>query len=234
MFMASDKGAQDVPRRSRPGDLGRRVASRRRELGLSVDEVSRRAGMTPAFVELVETGPAELSTGELGRLAAALATTRVELLGGHLDTAPGQATPDRRTVLVDLTEEECWSRLGHHGIGRVVFLTRGDMIVRPVNYTAADSVVLFRTQDSGVLAGAVGRRIVLEVDHPDDVLAQGWSVLVSGRAEAHPRDAAPPGTWEEEPQPWPGGTRDLLIRIRPNRITGRELRLCAAVSAENE
>lgn len=190
--------------------------------------------MTPAFVEWVETGPVEVGPGEVGRLAAALATSRTELLGGDLDSAPGRAGPDRRTVMIDLAEDECWSRLGRHGIGRVVFLMGGALIVRPVNYRVVDGVLLFRTEESGALAGAVGRRVVLEVDRPDDVLAQAWSVLVSGHAAVDRRDVDRPGSPEEEPEPWAGGPRDLLVRIHPNRATGRELRLRAPDPVGND
>jgi transcriptional regulator with XRE-family HTH domain len=227
MFAASRNpappGPQGGPRRN-PGDLGRRVARRRRELGLGIETLAERADMTPGFVDWIETRPAELSPGELTRLAAALETTRVDLLGGDRDVAPGRAGPDRRTRTFDLTEEECRGRLGRRGVGRVVFQMGGALIVRPVNYRVADGVVLFRSEAAGALAEAVGRRVVLEVDHLDEVQAEGWSVLVTGVAEAGRRDVDRPGTREEEPQPWADGRRDLLVRIHPNRITGRELR----------
>ncbi|MEY9941848.1 helix-turn-helix domain-containing protein [Streptacidiphilus sp. MAP5-3] len=235
MFAASRADAQEALRRRHPGDLGRRVALRRHELGLSVDEVARRAGMSPGVVEWVETGPAELGPGEVGRLAAALDTSRKELLGGgSLETAPGQARPDRRTVTVELSDEECWSCLGRHGVGRVVFLMGGALIVRPVNYRVVDGVLLFRTQEGGVLCAAAGRRVVLEVDSPDVVVAQGWSVLVSGYAEVDRRDIDRSGILEGEPEPWANGPRDLLVRIRPNRFTGRELLLHAVDTGHTE
>ncbi|WP_063774146.1 helix-turn-helix domain-containing protein [Streptacidiphilus rugosus] len=236
MFAASGTPAPR-PRggaRRNPGDLGRRVARRRRELGLGIDELARRAAMTPGFVDWIETRPAELSPGELTRLAAALETSRVELLGGDRDVAPGRAGPDRRTRMVDLTEEECHGRLGRRGIGRVVFQMGGALIVRPVNYRVTDGVVLFRSETVGALAEAVGRRVVLEVDHLDDVMAEGWSVLVTGVAEEDRRDVDRPGADEKEPQPWAEGPRDLLVRIHPVRITGRELRLAAGRPTTSE
>jgi hypothetical protein len=39
------------------GDLGRRVSERRQELGLSVEELARRAGMDPTYVRSLETSP---------------------------------------------------------------------------------------------------------------------------------------------------------------------------------
>jgi nitroimidazol reductase NimA-like FMN-containing flavoprotein (pyridoxamine 5'-phosphate oxidase superfamily) len=66
--------------------------------------------------------------------------------------------------------------------------------------------------------------VAFEVDHIDEALSQGWSVLVRGQAHrvAHPaevqvvrRDAV---LW-----PWPGGERDVYVRIIPDTITGRRI-----------
>ncbi|WP_042365680.1 helix-turn-helix domain-containing protein [Streptacidiphilus neutrinimicus] len=233
MFATRGSGAQGTPPHATPGDLGRRITRRRRELGLSVAQVAQRAGMTPGFVDWIETRPAEVAPGELARLAAALGTSRMELLGGDQNTAPGRPEPDRRTVMGDLTERDCWARLGGHGVGRVVFQRGGALIVRPVNYRVVDGVVLFRTEPEGALSGAVGRRVVLEVDRLDDDVANGWSVLVSGVAEADGRDVDRPRTAEEQPQPWAPGHRDLLVRIHPSQVTGRELRI-GTPPVENE
>jgi transcriptional regulator with XRE-family HTH domain len=224
MFAASS-GTQHSPRRDRPGDLGRRITRRREELGLSVDELAERAGMAPAFLDWVETRPAELGTGGIARIAAALGTSRQELLGGDQGAPPGRSAPDTGVVLAELTDEECRSRLGVRGVGRVVFQLEDELIVRPVNYRVVDGSLLFRTQPGGALAEVVGRRVVVEVDRLDDVLARGWSVLLSGVAEQERRDPERPGPAREEPQSWAGGPRHLLVRIRPTRITGRELRL---------
>ncbi|RAG86821.1 DNA-binding protein [Streptacidiphilus pinicola] len=223
MFAASSQ-TQYSPRRGRPGDLGRRITHRRRELGLSVDELAERAGMAPAFVEWAETRPAELGRGGLARIAAALGTSPQELLGGDQGAPPGRSGPDRRVVLTELTDEECRCRLSSRGVGRVVFTVGDELIVRPVNYLVVDGAVLFRTEPDGALAKVVGRRVVLEVDRLDEVLAQGWSLLVSGVAEEDRHDVDRPGTAAEQPHPWASGPRELLVRIHPTRITGRELR----------
>ncbi|MBF9067032.1 pyridoxamine 5'-phosphate oxidase family protein [Streptacidiphilus fuscans] len=138
-------------------------------------------------------------------------------------TEPGRAGAERRTVKVDLTEDECWSRLGGHGVGRIVFLVGGALIVRPVDYQAADGVLRIRSDESDVLAGAVGRRVVLEVDCADDACGPGWSVRVSGHAALDRRDAVRSGSpeGEGEPEPWADGPSDLLVRIRPHRVAGQ-------------
>jgi hypothetical protein len=199
-----------------------------------VNDLAERAGIAPAFLEWAETRPAELGTGNVARIAAALRASRHELLGGAQEAPPGRSGPDRRIDLSELTDEECRSCLGREGVGRLVFRMGDALIVRPVNYRVVDCFVLFRTQPGGALAGAVGRRVVLEVDRVDDVMAQGWSVLVSGMAEEDRRDVERPGTPGEEPQLWAGGPRELLVRIRPSRITGRELRPCAGPASPGD
>jgi hypothetical protein len=67
-------------------------------------------------------------------------------------------------------------------------------------------------------------QVAFEVDHIDEALCQGWSVLVRGPAHrvAHPaelhhmrQDAA---IW-----PWPGDDRDVYVRIIPATISGRRI-----------
>lgn len=64
-----------------PGDLGRRVAARRQELGLSRAQLASRAGMAASYIGYLEEHPANVGNGGLMRLADALATTPAVLLG---------------------------------------------------------------------------------------------------------------------------------------------------------
>ena len=84
--------------------------------------------------------------------------------------------------------------------------------------------IVVRTGEGTAVDGHAGERVAFEVDHIDDALSQGWSVLVRGQAHrvVHPaeleivrRDAA---IW-----PWPGGDRDVYVRIIPDTITGRRI-----------
>jgi transcriptional regulator with XRE-family HTH domain len=63
------------------GDLGRCVAVRRREMGLSRTELAARAGMTVTEVAYLESYPATVSVECLTQLACALDTTPQMLLG---------------------------------------------------------------------------------------------------------------------------------------------------------
>jgi nitroimidazol reductase NimA-like FMN-containing flavoprotein (pyridoxamine 5'-phosphate oxidase superfamily) len=208
-----------------PGDIGRRVALRRRELGLTREEAAERAGMAPGYLEYLETRPGETAISGLLRLAAALETTLTELLGGGVDVPPGRGGAKGRPALEELGTEECWDRLADRGVGRVGFTTSDGPLVLPVNYRVSAGTVLFRTAPGSATAAAVGNRVAFEVDHVDDALSQGWSVLVVGRAEAEAEDAATEAEAAAAgPTPWAGGSRDLLVRIAPDSVTGRVIR----------
>jgi hypothetical protein len=65
-----------------------------------------------------------------------------------------------------------------------------------------------------------------EVDHIDEALCQGWSVLVRGPAHrvAHPAELR---RLQEDAVvwPWPGGEGEVYVRIVPREITGRRIEL---------
>ncbi|MFJ2961071.1 pyridoxamine 5'-phosphate oxidase family protein [Streptomyces collinus] len=54
----------------------------------------------------------------------------------------------------------------------------------PVYYEVVDDALVFRTSPDAAPAVAVGTEVAFEVDHIDDAMSQGWSVLAVGRAEA--------------------------------------------------
>ena len=64
-----------------PGDLGRRVAARRQEQGLSRAQPASRAGMAASYIAYLEQHPANVGHGGPMRPASALATTPDVLLG---------------------------------------------------------------------------------------------------------------------------------------------------------
>ena len=81
-----------------PGDLGRRAAYRRRELGLSHAQVARRARMPEGYIRYIEEQSAEVDFGSLWRLAAALETTPRQLLGTRPLLAKRQADEAEATT----------------------------------------------------------------------------------------------------------------------------------------
>jgi transcriptional regulator with XRE-family HTH domain len=214
--------SSDVP--VDPGDLGRRIKSRREELGLTREQVAERAGMAAAYLEYVEEQPAQVSVEALWRLADALSFTPRELLGGGVDLPSGRGLPTAPPQLLGLDEEECRRLLSPGGVGRVAFTTPEGPAVVPVNFAMVEGTVVFRTAPGSMIADQDAAEIGFEVDHVDDAVRSGWSVLVVGKArrvrdpneEALLRDHA-------RIEPWAGGRREVYMQITPHRITGRRI-----------
>ena len=207
-----------------PGDLSKRVARRRAELHLSKAQVAARAGMSLRYLEYVENYPARPDAVALRRLAAALRTTPAALLGAGAQVPPAYGRLPGPPVVAKLVPVECRRLIAAGGIGRIAFGTTTGPIVLPVNFAVVAGTIVLRTDEGTAIDGHADERVAFEVDHIDEALSQGWSVLVRGTAHrvAHPaelqvirRGAA---IW-----PWPGGDRDVYVRIIPDTITGRRI-----------
>ncbi|WP_345695092.1 pyridoxamine 5'-phosphate oxidase family protein [Kitasatospora terrestris] len=223
-------GPQRSPRPD-PGDLGRRVARRREQLGLSRADTAARAGIAEGYLEYLETAPADPGTGTVLALAAALGTTAADLLGGGLDLPPGAGGSAARPRLADLAPWECWAKLSPGGVGRVALTTPEGPLILPVNYRVLDGTLVFRTGERGPLAAALGQRIAVEVDRVDEALRTGWSVLVRGTANRFDGPAATAALRRRHnPEPWPGGERELWLRVKPAVVTGRTITAAAAAA----
>lgn len=214
-----------MPAAERPGgDIGRRVAARRAQLGLSREDVALRAGSAPGYITYLEEQLATPGMGFLLRLANALETTVQELTGRNAEFPAGLGQAAHHHRMVDLDVAECWALLGEHGVGRVAATTSEGPVVLPVNYRVVGGDVLFRTGALAAPAPAEGTEIAFEADHIDEAFSRGWSVLVVGRVHALTDDAAPrrPG----EPQyaePWAEDGRDPVMVLSPRRVTGRRI-----------
>ncbi|MGV9288306.1 helix-turn-helix domain-containing protein [Streptomyces sp. NPDC003719] len=221
--------AADASSRGDGGDsIATRIALRREQLGMSREEVAVRAGMSTAYLRQVE----ELATGfdpsALRRLATVLDMPYEELTTGRSDAPHGRGGPTAHPVLMRLSEQECWQRLGTHGIGRIARTTDtagGAPLVMPVNFLVDARSVVYRTDPAGAAAVRAGTQVAFEADHVDEATGLGWSVLVTGTAE-HPAD---PGALEALSRrhgsaPWAGGRRDLWIRVLPHKVSGRVIR----------
>jgi transcriptional regulator with XRE-family HTH domain len=205
------------------GDLGRRLVQRRAELGLTRRKTAARAGMAPGYLKYLEESPtAAPGRNVLLRLAGALETTATALTGGYVDSPPGLGQAAREPELAALSGEECWRRLGTHGVGRLAVLAAEGLTVLPVNYTVVDGAVAFRTAPGSIPSQVLGKRVAFEVDHIDEALSSGWSVLIRGRA----RGVTDPGAVRllrerAYSEPWAGGQRDMWVCIQAVEITGR-------------
>ncbi|MFC5720905.1 helix-turn-helix domain-containing protein [Streptomyces gamaensis] len=216
-------GADDSP--SQRDSVATRAALRRRQLGLSQEELAQRAGMSVAYLRQLEGLREDFDPAALMRIAAALGMPYEELLRGRDDAPPGGGPAATHPVLMRLSEAECWERLGTHGIGRVALSADAGPVLFPVNFLVDARTVVYRTDPEGAAAATAGERVAFETDHLDEQLSTGWSVLVTGAAE-HVTDpeavralAARPGA-----EPWAGGVRTLWVRVVPGQVSGRVIR----------
>lgn len=207
-----------------PGDLSKRIARRRAELRLSTAQVAGRAGISRRYLEYLERYPSTPGALVLRKLAGALWTTPAALLGAGTEVPPGHRGRPDPAIVSKLTPGECRRLIEPGGIGRVAFSTFSGPVVLPVNFAIVTGSVVIRT-GLGTLIETHGEdRVAFEVDHVDEVLRQGWSVLVRGQAHRvlqsgelrHVREQA-------AVLPWPGGAHDTFVRILPEEITGRRL-----------
>ncbi|MEU9379476.1 pyridoxamine 5'-phosphate oxidase family protein [Streptomyces sp. NPDC048279] len=207
-----------------PGDIGRRVCTERERQGLSREEAARRARMAPDYLAYLEERPADPSLATLIRLAAALGTSVEALRGAGIDLPPGQGHALLHPQLRDLGPDECRARLSTHGVGRIAVSTPDGPAVVPVNYEVIDDAIAFRTAPESVPAAAVGTDVAFEVDHLDEAMSQGWSVLVVGPASVVTEpDAVRRLAEHAHTEPWAGGEREMWVSIRPTRLTGRRI-----------
>jgi nitroimidazol reductase NimA-like FMN-containing flavoprotein (pyridoxamine 5'-phosphate oxidase superfamily)/DNA-binding transcriptional regulator YiaG len=209
-----------------PGDLSRRIAQRRAELRLSQAQLAARAGLRLRYLEYLERYPARPTPAALRQLAAALRTTPAALLGGGANVPPGQCRPAGLRVVSKLMPAECRRLIAPGGVGRIAVGTISGPVVVPVNFAVLAGTLVIRTAEGTVIDGHADEQVTLEVDHIDEALCQGWSVLVRGPAHrvAHPAELR---RLQEDAVvwPWPGGEREVYVRIIPHEITGRRIEL---------
>jgi nitroimidazol reductase NimA-like FMN-containing flavoprotein (pyridoxamine 5'-phosphate oxidase superfamily) len=133
-------------------------------------------------------------------------------------------------VLQELDEAECLRLIASGGIGRIGYSGRYGPTVMPVNYRLFEGTIVFRTaQDSATdedLRTGIANaefKVAFEIDDFDTAARTGWSVLLQGSAhhvESEAERAAVAGAGVD---PWPGGDRELFMRITPSRVTGRSI-----------
>jgi transcriptional regulator with XRE-family HTH domain len=208
--------------RNHSSDVGRRVALRREQLGLSRTEVAKRAGIAPEYLRYLEEEAASPTLPSLTRVARALQTTVAGLSGVAASSSP--EPPAHRGELEVLDTEECHRLLAGHSVGRLAVSTPEGPAIVPVTYTFTGGVIVFRTQPGATPSHGDGEEVAFEVDQLDEALTVGWSVQVAGPAHLIDEAEALGRLAEKANEPWARGDRNLWLRIDPVRVTGRRLR----------
>ena len=121
-----------------------------------------------------------------------------------------------------LQPAECLRLLSSVRLGRVGWSSPLGPQVLPVNHRVLDRAVVFRTNLYSALADGTREGVVaFEADELDDRMQSGWSVLVVG-ATAHLEDPAELAElFRRLDEPWAPGSRQLVVRITPEQVTGR-------------
>jgi Pyridoxamine 5'-phosphate oxidase len=104
-----------------------------------------------------------------------------------LTAVPGrESRPPRLAAcgraLRTLSPAECFGLLELGGVGRVGFASADGIMMLPVNFAVAGKGIIFRTAPDTLLALYASTQVSFEVDHLDEALREGWSVLVHGHA----------------------------------------------------
>ena len=212
------------PTAASPGDLSRRLAQRRSELRLSREQVAARARVSARYLEFLEKYPGLPTSAVLRQLSVALQTTPSALLGAALEMPPGREPLAGLNRLARIPRAECFRLIAAGGVGRIGFGTASGIVILPVNFAVTANTVVVRTDGGSVIAAHADGEVSFEVDHVDEALEQGWSVLIQGQAHqvlqktelAHLQRCA-------EVLPWAGGDRAAYVRITPRRISGRRI-----------
>ncbi|GAA2250181.1 DNA-binding protein [Streptomyces ruber] len=125
----------------------------------------------------------------------------------------------------ELKRHECLRLLAGVPVGRIVYTRRALPAVLPVNFGLdGDGAVLLRTSAVSDLVRAVdGAVVAFEADEIDAARHSGWSVVVTGPASVVTDPAEHRRLTRSCPLSWAPTPQEVLVRIRPELVTGREL-----------
>ena len=122
-----------------------------------------------------------------------------------------------------LSEDESWSLLSSVSLGRLVTILGGQPEIFPVNFVTQRRTVLFRTaQGTKLFSTVMSARVAFEAD--DHTVAEGWSVIVKGRAHLLSATAEILEAEEAPLVSWVGTLKPLYVRVIAMEITGRRFK----------
>ncbi|SPM28397.1 pyridoxamine 5'-phosphate oxidase family protein [Mycobacterium terramassiliense] len=126
-------------------------------------------------------------------------------------------------VVTILPVHECWDLMGGVTLGRLVTSVDGQPEIFPVNYAVQNRTVLFRTAEGTKLVStAINNRVLFEVD--DHNVAEGWSVIVKGRARSLRTSEQIEEAERAQLLPWTSTEKTHYVRVIPELVTGRRFR----------
>ena len=122
-----------------------------------------------------------------------------------------------------LSESQCRALLESSQVGRMA-VSNGRPAILPVVYAMLDGDVVFRTAPGEkLIAAALGRTVVFEIDDFSIAQRSGWSVNVIGTAHELVNRSERDRAEELELEPWAGEVRDRFVRIATESVSGRRI-----------
>ena len=131
-----------------------------------------------------------------------------------------------------LSEDESWGLLSSMSLGRVVTILGQQPEIFPVNFVTQRRTVLFRTaQGTKLFSAVMNERVAFEAD--DHTVAEGWSVIVKGRARVLSASAEILEAEEAPLLPWIATVKPHFVRVIATEITGRRFKFGAEQDRES-
>lgn len=90
--------------------------------------------------------------------------------------------PADQPVVRKLLPAECRRLIAPGGVGRIAFSAVAGPMVLPVDFSVVAGTIVLWTGAGTVISAHSDDTVAFEVDHVDEALGQGWSVLVRGQA----------------------------------------------------
>jgi nitroimidazol reductase NimA-like FMN-containing flavoprotein (pyridoxamine 5'-phosphate oxidase superfamily) len=130
------------------------------------------------------------------------------------------------SALEQLSQDECLLLMASVSVGRIVYTRRALPAVELVNFALHHGDIVIRTDSGGKLAAATQHSVVaFEVDLLDADEQAGWSITAIGKSR-EVTDPAEIGQLQKIGlTSWVPGVREHFIRISPEILNGRRLRV---------
>jgi nitroimidazol reductase NimA-like FMN-containing flavoprotein (pyridoxamine 5'-phosphate oxidase superfamily) len=134
-------------------------------------------------------------------------------------------------IVEPMDEAECLRLISAGGVGRVGYTGRFGPTMVPVNYALYEGTIVFRTgqhspmgEDLRTGIEHAESKVAFEIDEISLATREGWSILVQGGARPVDSETERASVMQSGVEPWPGGEKELFVRVIPTRITGRRIR----------
>jgi len=130
------------------------------------------------------------------------------------------------SALEQLSRDDCLRLMASVSVGRIIYTRRALPAVELVNFALDHGDIVIRTDSGGKLAAATQHSVVaFEADRLDADERAGWSVTAIGQSR-EVTDPAEIGRLQEIGlTSWAPGLREHFIRISPEILNGRRLRV---------